>query len=173
MKQCSASDGQRGQNSRCPYEFVLISLLLQCVLCCSLRWLAGMLPSHHSTIPLLQNPLSPHGTISRELVARLTEHSVYSTVLSRVLPGEKADSFSSLIHILARHGVYILERDSLPVTSALLSQRKPFREVCTYTIYIYHLLLSLQAGHVAVMEGLMCLYMHSMISLPHVVRTLR
>lgn len=93
----------------------------------SLRWLAGMLPSHHPAVALFMEPFSSDGFLLDTVIERLTHPGLYCTVLARILTTEKrVGGFSPLIQTLGRHGIFITEVD---VTNSTLTQTSPFREV--------------------------------------------
>lgn len=106
-------------------------------LCCSLKWLSGIL----SESPLWQEKqdLSKHlllepyqdGILKSDVVLCLTSPSVYLSAYNILFPNDRVEgnSFESFIHWLAKKGAYVLEEDGTIVTDPMLAQDVPFREV--------------------------------------------
>lgn len=111
-------------------------------MCCSLKWLSGIL-SECPTQLEIQNLnvqilskllLEPYqdGVLKSEVVLSLTHPSLYLSAYGVLIPGDQVEdnsSFEPLIHSLARKGVYVLEEDTTIVSSSMLAQDMPFREV--------------------------------------------
>ncbi len=104
-------------------------------LCCSLRWLYGILSKHpeagHFTRPSLLLEPYQEGLLKNETVLALTNPSLYYNAYSAVFPGDKLKevSFEGLIQGLGRRGGYVLEDDTTIVSGSMLAQQVPFREV--------------------------------------------
>lgn len=112
-------------------------------LCCSLRWLSGILlesPAQHAEVQSLDRQALSHllldpyqdGMLNSDLILSLTNPGLYIGAYEVLFPGEhvKSRSFEPLIHSLARKGGYVLEDDTNIVTSSMLAQEAPFGEVC-------------------------------------------
>jgi hypothetical protein len=71
------------------------------------------------------------GMLRKDLILLLTDPSLYISAYEMLFPGEQlnSQSFEPLIHGLARKGGYVLEDDANIVTSSMLAQEAPFREV--------------------------------------------
>lgn len=126
------------------------SVLCQVKLCCSLRWLSGILlesPAQHAEVKNLDRQalsnllLEPYhdGMLKNGLILSLTNPSLYIGAYEVLFPGQHVKnrsfenrSFEPLIHSLARKGGYVLEDDTNIVTSSMLAQEAPFREVSGY-----------------------------------------
>ena len=69
--------------------------------------------------------------IKNDVILSLTDPSLYASAYEAFFPGDhvKSTSFEPLIHSLARKGGYVLEDDTNIVTSSMLAQDAPFREV--------------------------------------------
>ncbi len=92
-----------------------------------------MLPSDHAAINLLMDPLASEGHLCVRVVKVLTHPGIYCSLLTRILPKERPfTDFSALVHMLARHGVFMTEE----VNSSSLEQTKPFRQVCLSVPYV-------------------------------------
>lgn len=74
------------------------------------------------------------GMLKTDLILTLTNPSLYISAYEVLFPGEhvKSGSFEPLIHSLARKGGYVLEDDTNIVTSSMLAQEAPFREVSDF-----------------------------------------
>lgn len=85
-----------------------------------------------SVISTFCNPYNQDGSgLNHQVVSILTDPSLYLAVLVIILPNEdlQRGDFSSLLHCMARHGVYVLEGGGKAVNDSVLAQASPFREV--------------------------------------------
>lgn len=88
------------------------------------------LSSRQALSNLLLEPYQD-GMLKDDVVISLTDPSLYASAYEAFFPEEhvKSTSFEPLIHSLARKGEYVLEDDTNIVTSSMLAQDTPFREV--------------------------------------------
>ena len=106
-------------------------------LCCSLRWLYGILSKHPEAGYAIKSSilLEPYqeGLLRNEIVHALTNPSLYASAFGTIFSRDqlKDTSFEGLIESLARRGGYVLEDDSTIVSGSMLAQQVPFREVST------------------------------------------
>lgn len=87
-------------------------------------------PNRQALSNILLEPYED-GMLKKDLIHSLTDPSLYISAYEVLFPGQhvKSKSFEPLIHSLARKGGYVLEDDTNIVTSSMLAQVAPFREV--------------------------------------------
>jgi hypothetical protein len=104
-----------------------------------------------------------NGQLKPEIVSLLTTMSYYMKVYHTIFPlellskGNADNTFWPLIYALARHGVYAVEDGGLTVNHVTLSQTAPFKE----------------SSHLALQDAVMRAYIAAVVTIPHVVRTVR
>lgn len=122
-----------------------LSQHVQSKLCCSLRWLATLVPSRHleeqvdghggRRVTVKQLLLSPYqrNTLREEVISILTTPTLYISAHGCIVPDDRLDpdssSFWPLIQCLAKRGIYVIEEDEAVVNHTVLSQRDPFKQV--------------------------------------------
>lgn len=94
---------------------------------------------HGSWIVIIQLYFQINGELKPELIAILTAATYYIKAYCAIFPSEtlpqgflnsnQTHEFWPLIHALARHGVYAVDKEEQVVSSAALAQRTPFKEV--------------------------------------------
>ena len=123
-----------------PAKSFVLSSFFQVKLCCSLRWLYGILSKHPTTSDrgyllrlshLLLEPYQETTLLKHETIVALTSPSLYVQAYDVVFPGEHLaeSSFEAVTQGLARKGGYVLEDDGTIVSVPMLTQQVPFREV--------------------------------------------
>lgn len=124
----------------CNYSYpFLVLFFIQVKLCCSLRWLYGILSKHPTTpdpgymLRLSHLLLEPYqeNLLKNETILALTSPTLYVQAYDVVFPGEHLpeSSFEAVTQALARKGGYVLEDDGTIVSVPMLAQQVPFREV--------------------------------------------
>lgn len=125
--------------------FYTAHLNLQAKLCCSLRWLATLIPPRQleeqvdsdggKGVTVKQLLLSPYqrNSLREGVVKVLTTPSLYVSAHGSIVTDEILEcgnnSFWPLIQSLAKRGIYILDEDEAVVNHTILSQRSPFKQV--------------------------------------------